>query len=102
MLKAGGTVITSGYAIVKIVDAGDVINVARGECISINELIAKILEVTGSSSPVQHLSERPGDIRHSLADKQRLREQLLCPPNSDLDAGLNETVSYFADLFKEP
>lgn len=73
-------------------DMAGVYNVARGESLTILELARKIVTLLGSSSPIVHGPERPGDIRHSLADVSRLRESGFVPTVA-LEDGLLETVS---------
>jgi UDP-glucose 4-epimerase len=75
-------------------------NVARGEKITINDLARRIIEMTGSSSKIVYTSERPGDVKHSLADTARIRS-LGFVPSASREEGLSETVAYFADLFKK-
>ncbi len=72
-------------------DMAGVYNVARGESLPILELARKIVTLLGSSSPIVHGPERPGDIRHSLADVSRLRESGFAPTVA-LEDGLLETL----------
>jgi UDP-glucose 4-epimerase len=48
-------------------------NVGYGESLTINSLAKSIIEMSGSSSKITYDVERPGDVRHSLADVARLR-----------------------------
>jgi UDP-glucose 4-epimerase len=80
--------------------SGSVFNVACGRSISINALAEMIVAITGSSSKIVHAEERPGDIKHSLADVTRIREKLAYQPNTDLEAGLETTVEYFRSLME--
>ncbi len=48
-------------------DATGVFNIARGGRITINDLAAEIVRLTGSTSKIVHLDDRPGDVRHSMA-----------------------------------
>ncbi len=76
-----------------------VFNVANGYAISIHELCKLIIETTGSSSRIVFADERPGDIKHSLADISKTREILGFTPQYDLIKGLKQTIDYFARLF---
>ncbi|MDB4759222.1 NAD-dependent epimerase/dehydratase family protein [Akkermansiaceae bacterium] len=49
-------------------------NLACGSATSINDLISRILTITGSASKVIHQEVRPGDIKHSLADVSKASE----------------------------
>lgn len=68
-----------------------VINVARTESISVKELAEKIVKLTGSASPIQHAEERPGDVRHSKGDSEKIRA-LGWNPKVGLEEGLKKTA----------
>lgn len=78
--------------------AGQAFNIACGERISLNDLLSKLRDLTGSSLPAQYLDPRPGDIPHSLADISRAREVLGFEPEIDLLDGLAQTVKYHREI----
>src|SRR5262249_2121850 len=51
--------------------AGEVVNIAGGRRISLNELVKEIGRVLGKPLDVRHVEPRAGDVRHSLADVSR-------------------------------
>ena len=56
---------------------GQVINIANGERISLNELLRVLKDVTGKTDVVADYKQtRAGDVKHSLADISRARESL--------------------------
>ena len=62
---------------------GQVINVANGERITLNELFAELKELTGKQDvPLNILKPRAGDVKHSLADITRARELFDFEPKS--------------------
>lgn len=71
---------------------GQVINVAGGRRISLNELYATLQQITGSNVPAVHGPPRVGDVKHSLADLGRARKLLGFEPRISLDAGLRKTL----------
>lgn len=73
---------------------GQVINVARGERLTLLELVARIGAIVGRPVEVRHDPPRAGDVRHSLADIARARELLGYEPGS-LDAALREVVDHY-------
>ncbi len=75
----------------------DVVNVAYGEKITINALAKKIIAFTKSKSHIQYLDPRPGDIKHSVADNQKIIREIGFKPISNLDEGLQDTIAYFKD-----
>lgn len=74
--------------------AGQVLNIACGERVSLNDLLTEIRELTGTHLEAEHLSPRPGDVPHSLADISRAREILGYNPEVDLREGLARTIEF--------
>jgi nucleoside-diphosphate-sugar epimerase len=75
--------------------AGEVINVATGRAISINELARTLATVTGNSVAPVHAEARAGDVRHSLADISKAKRLLGYEPAVDLEEGLRRTVEWY-------
>lgn len=67
-----------------------VYNVARGERVSLLQLLEIIGTLPGLAAPprISHAEPREGDIRHSLADITRLRTDLGWEPRTTLATGL--------------
>jgi nucleoside-diphosphate-sugar epimerase len=75
---------------------GQVINIANGERISLNELLAELKSLTGKADVVADYREtRAGDVKHSLADITRARELLGFEPRVDLRTGLQHTIDWW-------
>ena len=79
--------------------ANGVYNVANGSSITIKELCELIIKTTDSDSKIVYSAERPGDIKHSLADIDATRQALGFEPKFDLIKGLEQTIRYFMDVF---
>jgi nucleoside-diphosphate-sugar epimerase len=76
---------------------GQVINIANGERISLNQLLDELKSLTGKSDVVaNHTAPRAGDVKHSLADISRARSLLGFEPRVDLRAGLQLTIDWWA------
>ena len=71
--------------------ASGVFNVARGGALSIRDLAARIVALTGSKSEIIHGPPRPGDVRHSTACLDKLTAAGFTP-GVDFDAALRETI----------
>jgi UDP-glucose 4-epimerase len=69
-------------------------NVGSGSRISINGLVRLLGEALGSVLTVQHCPERPGDVRHSLADITKAEQAFGYRPAADLRSGLQEYVEW--------
>ena len=72
--------------------AGEVMNVAGGRRVSLNELLREILALTRAQVEARYQPARPGDVRDSLADLSRARELLGYEPQVDLRTGLARTI----------
>jgi nucleoside-diphosphate-sugar epimerase len=71
---------------------GETFNIACGETISLNALLAELRAIMGVEVDAVHEDPRPGDVRHSLADISRAREALGYAPAIDVREGLVKTV----------
>jgi UDP-N-acetylglucosamine 4-epimerase len=80
---------------------GKVYNVALGETTSLNQLFTSLQEVSGNATPPQYRDERPGDIKHSLADITLARQLLDYNPQIKIHEGLQQTYAWFAKSFKQ-
>jgi nucleoside-diphosphate-sugar epimerase len=75
---------------------GDVINVANGERISLNDLLNELKDLTGKRDvQADYQPERAGDVLHSLADITRARELLGFEPRVGLREGLLATIEWW-------
>jgi UDP-glucose 4-epimerase len=78
--------------------AGDVINIAGGRRISLNDLVKEIGRVLGKTLDVRYLDPRPGDVRHSLADITRAKEILGYEPTVTWENGIPPTIEFMRKL----
>lgn len=72
-----------------------VYNVACGEQTCLNDLFTHIKELAGSDLAPIHGPERPGDVRHSLADITRARTLLGYDPQVSVREGLRQTFDWY-------
>ena len=71
-------------------------NIANGERVTLNQLLADLKELTGKLDVVADYREpRAGDVRHSLADISRARDLLGFEPRIDLRTGLQHTIDWW-------
>lgn len=71
-----------------------VFNIGSGARISINELVRLIEKVSGLKLDVRYEPERPGDVRHSLADVSAAREGFDYSPSKDFEGNLADYVAW--------
>src|SRR5215467_1039326 len=76
--------------------AGKVINVANGERITLNQLLAELKDLTGKQDvDAEYLEPRVGDVRHSLADISMAQQLLAYESKVDLREGLKRTIDWW-------
>ena len=75
---------------------GQVINIANGQSVTLNELLNELKTLTGKTDVQAEYHElRAGDVRHSLADISRAHEFLNFEPRVGLREGLNLTIDWW-------
>jgi UDP-glucose 4-epimerase len=76
--------------------AGDVVNIGSGREVRIVDLATTIIELTGSTSDVQFVDPRPGDIPRLKATIEKAERCAEFNLTIDLAEGLRATVDHFA------
>ena len=74
--------------------AGEVINVATGRRISLNELLRVMNQIVGTRLEPIYLEARVGDVRDSQADISKARALLGYEPAIGLEEGLQHTLDW--------
>ena len=74
--------------------AGRVFNVACGERVTLNHLVAELQDLLGTDIRPVYAAPRAGDIRHSLADLAAARSALGYEPAVQLREGLERTIDH--------
>jgi nucleoside-diphosphate-sugar epimerase len=74
---------------------GEVVNVATGRRISLNELFRTIRRLIGTEVEPIYAAPRAGDVRDSQADISKARRLLGYEPSVDLEEGLEKTVGWY-------
>jgi nucleoside-diphosphate-sugar epimerase len=83
--------------------AGEVLNVACGERVTLNQLAPMMCELLGRKDlkPI-YAPERAGDVRHSQADLSHIRKVLGYQPIVELSKGLDATLKWYAHSLARP
>lgn len=71
---------------------GQVLNVASGNAIRVNEVVALLSDLAGQPIRVNRKPERPGDLRHSHADVTKAQTLLGFSARTPLRGGLATTL----------
>src|SRR5262249_59799417 len=74
--------------------SGEVINVATGGRISLNELLRTMNRIVGTTTEAIYQEPRAGDVRDSQADIAKARELLGYAPSVQLEEGLRHTLDW--------
>lgn len=75
--------------------AGRFFNIAMGRATSLNQLVDVLNELIGANIRSHYAPPRSGDIKHSTADVNKIRETLGYTPEISLLDGLKETVEWY-------
>jgi nucleoside-diphosphate-sugar epimerase len=75
--------------------AGQVFNVATSSRTSLNELLATLKKIFGSTVEPIYRESRAGDVRDSQADISKAQKMLGYQPTVGLEEGLRKTVDWF-------
>jgi nucleoside-diphosphate-sugar epimerase len=74
--------------------AGEVLNVATGGRISLNELLRVMNRILGTSIQAIHAEPRAGDVKDSQADISKAQRLLGYQPTVSLEEGLRHTLDW--------
>ncbi len=75
--------------------SGEIMNVATGECISLNALLAILQRLMGTNLTAVYGPPRKGDVRDSQADITKAERLLGYRTIVDLEEGLRRTVDWY-------
>jgi UDP-glucose 4-epimerase len=79
---------------------GQVVNIAGGRRISLNDLLTQLERLLGKKLDVRRVEPRAGDVRDSLADVARAKELLGYDPLVRWEDGLAPTIHFMKELLE--
>ncbi len=77
--------------------SGEAINIACGERISINKIIARINAFLGTDVQPTYEPTRAGDVKHSLADISLAKQVIGYEPIVSFDEGLKRAIDWYRE-----
>ncbi len=77
--------------------AGEVINIACGEAVTVNEIIGMINTITHKNVRPKYDPPRPGDVKHSLADINLAKKLIGFEPVVSFKAGLELAIDWYRE-----
>jgi UDP-glucose 4-epimerase len=75
--------------------AGQALNIGYGFEISMNEIAEMIVEMTSSTSKIEYLEPRPGDVMRLYADSSKFMKLTGWKPAVQFEKGLRMTIDWF-------
>lgn len=81
---------------------GEVVNIAGGGVVSLNQVLAALGKVLGRPVDVNYEPARIGDIRHSYASIELARELLGYKPAIPWEQGLSPTLDFLRNVLASP
>jgi UDP-glucose 4-epimerase len=77
--------------------AGQVVNIACGQAVTVNEIIDYINELLGKNIEPVYDPPRPGDVKHSLADITLAQKLIAFEPTIPFQKGLELAIDWYRD-----
>jgi dTDP-glucose 4,6-dehydratase len=78
--------------------AGEVLNVATGVDISVNDIAAKVLDALGRpGAPTVHVDERPGQVDRHIGSTEKMQRLTGWSAQTSFDEGLARTVAWYGE-----
>lgn len=75
---------------------GDVVNIACGDAVTINQIISMINEIVGKSVKSKYVDSRAGDVKHSLADISLAKKLIGYEPVIEFRQGLEKAIDWYS------
>jgi len=76
---------------------GQVVNIACGKAVTVNEIIDMINKLLGKSVKPKYVAPRPGDVKHSLADITAAQNLIGFKPTVSFREGLRLAIDWYRE-----
>ena len=87
--------VVSAFLAARTKGSGELINIGSEEELSVNDLHASLVELTGTSFEGVNAPARPGELQRIYVDNSKAADVLGWRPTVALDEGLKQTVAWF-------
>ncbi len=74
---------------------GEVVNIACGKAVTVNEIIDMINNLLGKNVKPKYTAPRPGDVKHSLADITAAKNLIDFKPKVSFNDGLRLAIDWY-------
>lgn len=79
--------------------AGEVINIACGQAVTVNQIIDMINDILGKNIKSNYEPQRQGDVKHSLADISMAQNLIGYKPKISFREGLEKAIVWYRENF---
>ncbi|MBN2316763.1 MAG: SDR family oxidoreductase [Sedimentisphaerales bacterium] len=76
---------------------GEVVNIACGQAVTVNAIIDMINKSVSKQVKSIYVDERPGDVKHSLADISKAQRVIGFNPVISFEEGLQKAIEWYRD-----
>jgi len=76
---------------------GEIVNIACGAAVTVNEVIGMINEIVGKEIKPIYTDSRPGDVKHSLADISLAEKIIGYKPVVPFKQGLEKAITWYGE-----
>ncbi len=87
--------VVSAFVAARDQGSGELINVGSGKELSVNELFARLAELTSTRYEPIYAAARPGELQRIVVDPSKAASVLGWGPTVNLEDGLKQTVAWF-------
>ena len=74
---------------------GQIFNIGTGEAVEIEKIAKFVKEFTGSSSPIQHVPDRPGQVKRHISNTQKIQNITNWQPRFSFEEGIKKTIEWY-------
>jgi dTDP-glucose 4,6-dehydratase len=79
--------------------SGKIFNIGSIE-IKIKDIAQFVKEFTGSSSPIQHIVDRPGQVKRHVSSTQKIKNTIGWQPQISFEEGLKKTIKWYQQHYE--
>lgn len=87
--------VVSAFLAARTKGSGELVNISSDSEISVTDLHAKLMKLSGSDYEPEYASARPGELYRTRVSNKKAAEVLGWEPRIGLDEGLAQTVAWF-------
>jgi UDP-glucose 4-epimerase len=78
---------------------GEVFSIGGGSRISVNALIEQMDDIIGKKAKIKYIEKQKGDVRDTLADVNKAKEELNWKPKINIHYGLRKYIGWYTNEY---